>query len=232
MRGAGAADAGRRLAGQAPGGDARGARRRAPRRSAPASLDPYFSAGKLAWLLRHDDAVAAARRRGTLRMGTVDAYLSERLGAGFATDVSTASRTQLLALGGPTGTAAAGRFGVPRESCRASARLRRARRPAPRAWPQEVPLTARACDQQAALAGSGASSRAGQGDLRDGRLRARTRRAPGPRVRRACCRRSPGPPVRGRPASSPTRSTAACSRPGRCSSGWPAGSASRRTCPR
>ena len=28
-------------------------------------LDPYFSAGKLTWLLEHDDAVAAARERGT-----------------------------------------------------------------------------------------------------------------------------------------------------------------------
>src|SRR3954447_10947556 len=58
-------------------------------------LDPYFSAGKLAWLLEHDAAVARARDAGTLRMGTVDAFLSDRLGAGFQTDPATASRTQL-----------------------------------------------------------------------------------------------------------------------------------------
>ena len=58
-------------------------------------FDPYFSAAKLAWLLEHDDAVARAREAGTLRMGTVDSFLCDRLGAGFATDPSTASRTQL-----------------------------------------------------------------------------------------------------------------------------------------
>src|SRR4051794_30575954 len=34
--------------------------------------DPYFSAGKLTWLLENDDAVAAARDNGGLRLGTVD----------------------------------------------------------------------------------------------------------------------------------------------------------------
>ena len=54
-------------------------------------FDPYFSAAKLAWLLEHSDEVAAARDAGTLRMGTVDSFLCDRLGAGFATDPSTAS---------------------------------------------------------------------------------------------------------------------------------------------
>src|SRR3954447_16617119 len=47
-------------------------------------FDPYFSAAKLAWLLEHDDSVGAARDAGTLRMGTVDSFLCDRLGAGFA----------------------------------------------------------------------------------------------------------------------------------------------------
>ena len=34
-------------------------------------LDPYFSAGKLAWLLENDDAVAKAVDAGTARLGTV-----------------------------------------------------------------------------------------------------------------------------------------------------------------
>jgi glycerol kinase len=117
-------------------------------------LDPYFSAAKLAWLLEHDDAVGRALDAGTLRLGTVDAFLSDRLGGGFATDPSTASRTQLGApdwdpalldiFGVPHGalpaiTDTAGELGV----------LRHER------WPAELPLRARCVDQQAALAGAG-----------------------------------------------------------------------------
>ena len=58
-------------------------------------FDPYFSAAKLAWLLENSDDVGRARDAGTLRMGTVDSFLCDRLGAGFATDPSTGSRTQL-----------------------------------------------------------------------------------------------------------------------------------------
>src|SRR5438045_795180 len=76
-------------------------------------LDPYFSAGKLTWLLEHDESVARARDKGTLRLGTVDAFLCERLGAGFHTDPSTASRTQL---GAPQWDPALLEiFGVPRD---------------------------------------------------------------------------------------------------------------------
>jgi glycerol kinase len=121
-------------------------------------LDPYFSAGKLAWLLANDASVRRASERGTLRLGTVDAYLTERLGGRFATDLSTASRTQLLAAGGrdwderllrafdlrrewlpPIGPT----FGVLGE-------LRHER------WGVVLPLRAQLVDQQAALAGSGA----------------------------------------------------------------------------
>jgi len=63
-------------------------------------LDPYFSAGKLAWLLDNHEDVRRARDAGCLRLGTVDAFLTDRLGGRFATDLSTASRTQLLATGG------------------------------------------------------------------------------------------------------------------------------------
>ncbi len=119
-------------------------------------LDPYFSAGKLAWLLRHDPAVAGAQERGTLRLGTVDAFLCDRLGAGFATDASTASRTQLHRPGTPGwDPRLLELFGVPAaalprvgDSVGALGVLRHGR------WPVDVPLTARLCDQQAALAGS------------------------------------------------------------------------------
>jgi glycerol kinase len=117
-------------------------------------LDPYFSAGKLTWLLEHDDAVREAGQRGVLRLGTVDAFLCDRLGAGFHTDPSTASRTQLGApqwderlleiFGVPADALppivdTVGDIGVLRHSD----------------WPRELPLRARTVDQQAALAGAG-----------------------------------------------------------------------------
>jgi len=121
-------------------------------------LDPYFSAGKLAWLLAHEPALAEARTQGTLRLGTVDAFLRERLGGGFATDLSTASRTQLLAVGGRDwDQQLLAAFGLQREwlprlgpSFGALAELRCER------WPAPLALTAQLVDQQAALAGSGA----------------------------------------------------------------------------
>ncbi len=121
-------------------------------------LDPYFSAGKLAWLLEHDNGVSRARDAGSLRLGTVDAFLVDRLGARFATDLSTASRTQLLAFAGRDwDDQLLSAFGLQREWLPAIeptfgslGRLRHER------WPQELALTAQLVDQQAALAGSGA----------------------------------------------------------------------------
>jgi glycerol kinase len=121
-------------------------------------LDPYFSAGKLAWLLANDEAVRGARDAGTLRLGTVDAFLVDRLGGRFATDLSTASRTQLLARGGRDWD----------EELLAAFRVRREWLPAlgpsfgslgelrHERWPVALALAAQLVDQQAALAGSGA----------------------------------------------------------------------------
>lgn len=122
-------------------------------------VDPYFSAGKLAWLLEHDAEVRAARARGRLRLGTLDAFLRARLQHGeSATDLSTASRTQLLALGGRDWDAqllqAFGLEGalLPRIGP-SFGELGRLAHPD---WPQELPLRAQLVDQQAALAGAGA----------------------------------------------------------------------------
>ncbi len=117
-------------------------------------LDPYFSAGKLAWLLEHDAAVGRAREAGTLRLGTVDSFLCDRLGAGFATDPSTASRTQL---GAPDlDPRLLEIFGVPSEALPAiedtAGDLGTLSHPS---WPVDLPLRARCVDQQAALAGAG-----------------------------------------------------------------------------
>jgi glycerol kinase len=120
-------------------------------------FDPYFSAAKLAWLLEHDEDVAKARSEGRLRMGTVDSFLCDRLGAGFATDASTASRTQLHTLGTPGFDPwLCERFGVPpevlpdvRDTIGDLGILRH------ESWPIELPLRGRVVDQQAALAGAG-----------------------------------------------------------------------------
>jgi glycerol kinase len=118
-------------------------------------LDPYFSAGKLAWLLEHSAEVQRALDQGTLRMGTVDSFLCDRLGAEFATDPSTASRTQL---GAPAWDPALLEiFEVPPEVLPAirdtAGDLGTIRHDS---WRVELPLRARCVDQQAALAGSGA----------------------------------------------------------------------------
>jgi glycerol kinase len=117
-------------------------------------LDPYFSAGKLTWLLEHDAAVQRSLEAGTLRMGTVDSFLCDRLGAGFATDPSTASRTQL---GAPQwDPALLELFGVPDgvlpEIADTAGQLGTLHH---ESWSQELPLRARCVDQQAALAGAG-----------------------------------------------------------------------------
>lgn len=60
-------------------------------------LSPYFTAAKIAWLLKNGGLRQAAER-GEICAGTMDSYLVYRLtkGASFKTDLSNASRTQLL----------------------------------------------------------------------------------------------------------------------------------------
>ncbi|MGC1802369.1 MAG: FGGY family carbohydrate kinase [Solirubrobacterales bacterium] len=119
-------------------------------------FDPYFSAAKLAWLLRHNHDVKQAREDERLRMGTVDSFLCDRLGAGFATDASTASRTQLHALGTPGFSERLCEiFGVPvdvlpevRDTAGELGTLHH------ESWPVELPLRGQVVDQQAALAGA------------------------------------------------------------------------------
>ncbi len=63
----------------------------------------YFSAPKMAWALEHVDGLAAAAARGEAVAGTIDAWLVWNLTGGpdggrLVTDVTNASRTQLLGL--------------------------------------------------------------------------------------------------------------------------------------
>jgi len=113
-------------------------------------VDPYFSAGKVAWLLSQE-------LPGDVCIGTVDSYLCARLGAGFATDLSTASRTQLARLGERDwDPGLCSIFGVRadvlpvlRDSVGQLGTLRHPD------WRTELPLRAQVVDQQAALAGAG-----------------------------------------------------------------------------
>ncbi|HEX6810506.1 MAG TPA: glycerol kinase GlpK [Planctomycetota bacterium] len=64
------------------------------------SLDPYFSAAKIAWILDSVPGARAAAERGELVAGTIDTWLLFRLTNGrvCATDPSNASRTSLFDL--------------------------------------------------------------------------------------------------------------------------------------
>ena len=61
-------------------------------------LDPYFSASKLGWILRHNPQAAELARLGHLRLGTTDAFFRDRLTGRYETDIATASRTSLMNL--------------------------------------------------------------------------------------------------------------------------------------
>ncbi len=80
------------------------------------ALSPYFSAAKMAWLLRNVPAVSAAREAGTLCLGTIDSWLVFKLSEEhtFATEPSNACRTQLLNIReGSWSRALCDAFGVP-----------------------------------------------------------------------------------------------------------------------
>jgi glycerol kinase len=125
-------------------------------------LDPYFSAGKISWLLDHVEGARARAARGELACGTIDAWLIWNLtgGAVHATDATNASRTSLYGL-----RELAWRddllelFGVPRSLL---AEVRPSAGPfgetLPELFGRPIPIMGVAGDQQAALAGHGAVS--------------------------------------------------------------------------
>jgi glycerol kinase len=59
-------------------------------------LDPYFSATKIAWLLREEPELALLAERGELLVGTIDSWLAWNLTGNHVTDCSNAARTMLL----------------------------------------------------------------------------------------------------------------------------------------
>jgi glycerol kinase len=114
-------------------------------------LDPYFSASKLGWIVENLPEARAALARGTLRLGTTDAFFLDRLADRFVTDRATASRTGLMNLAtGQWDDELCAAFGVPRAAL-------------PEIRPNVgdfgaidgVPVRASIVDQQAALYGHG-----------------------------------------------------------------------------
>ncbi len=63
-------------------------------------IDPYFSAGKLVWLLEHVDGLKALAQQGHVAFGTIDSWLIWNLtqGAEHVIEASNASRTMLMNL--------------------------------------------------------------------------------------------------------------------------------------
>jgi glycerol kinase len=123
-------------------------------------LDPYFSATKLEWMLRHHRGLAARARAGALAAGTVDSWLVWKLtgGATHATDPTNASRTLLFDIAHLRwDDALLKRFGVPRAllpEVRRSSGDFGVTRGVP-GLPDGIPVTGVAGDQQAALFGQG-----------------------------------------------------------------------------
>ncbi len=123
-------------------------------------LDPYFSATKLEWLLRHVPHAARRASAGGLAFGTVDTWLLWNLtgGAVHATDPTNASRTLLFHLRRLAwDDGLLDRFGIPRSllpEVRPSAGDFGVTRGV-LGIPDGIPIRGIAGDQQAALFGQG-----------------------------------------------------------------------------
>jgi len=123
-------------------------------------LDPYFSATKVEWLLRHHATARTLARRGRLAFGTVDAWLVWKLtrGALHATDPTNASRTLLYDIRRLRwDPELLERFGVPESALpevRPSSGDFGRTRGVP-GLPDGIPIAGIAGDQQAALFGQG-----------------------------------------------------------------------------
>jgi glycerol kinase len=107
-------------------------------------LDPYFAAPKMTWLREHltTDGVVT----------TTDTWLLHRLGAGYVTDASTASRTMLLDLDAAAWSEAACKaFGIDPEKLPAVAGCAGFAGETAAFGGPPLPITGVAVDQQAAL---------------------------------------------------------------------------------
>ena len=122
------------------------------------TLDPYFSASKMKWLMDHVPHISQASDEGRLCMGTIDSFLMFHLTGfeSFRTDVSNASRTMLLNINTlEWDTELLELFGISRqdlpELCESVDRFGMTK-----SWdplPDGIPISGVAGDQQAALFG-------------------------------------------------------------------------------
>ena len=118
-------------------------------------LDAYFCAAKYAWLMVANPRLASMGSR--VALGTLDVWLLRQLGIDEATDLGTASRTQLTTLGGSLWDEALLEvFGLP-ETClpRIVSSIGHRGELKTTKWPSDIPLTAVTVDQPAALVGNG-----------------------------------------------------------------------------
>lgn len=117
-------------------------------------LDPYFSASKMAWIIDNVAEAKSLLKQKRLRLGTSDAFFLDRLTGTFATDVTTASRTSLMALDTlQWDDDLLNLFGVPRQ-CLPEIR----NTTGPFGDYKGTPITANLVDQQAALFGHGCAN--------------------------------------------------------------------------
>jgi glycerol kinase len=121
-------------------------------------VDPYFSASKVHWLLKHVEGAGGRAARGELAVGTIDTFLLWKLTGGRAhkTDVSNASRTMLMNIQtGAWDEELIGIFKVPKSLLpdieSSTADFGRTR--GVPGLPDGIPITGIAGDQQAALFG-------------------------------------------------------------------------------
>ena len=122
-------------------------------------LDAYFSASKLAWIVRNVPAAKKLLKKNRLRLGTSDSWLLWQLTGGrvFVTDVATASRTMLLnlkSLGWSDSLIDA--FGLRRDCLpQIKANATRIGETVEDTFGFQLPITGLCVDQQAALFGHG-----------------------------------------------------------------------------
>jgi glycerol kinase len=116
-------------------------------------LDPYFSASKIGWALKHWPQIKDAGEN--LCMGTVDSWLVFNLTGGLhISDATNASRTALMDIGGGWDDALLELYGVPGdvlpEICDSAGRFGETR---PDLFGAPIPICGIAGDQQAAAIG-------------------------------------------------------------------------------
>lgn len=123
------------------------------------TLDPYFSATKIAWMLENIEGLRMRLEQGRALLGTVDSWLLFNLTGEHLTDVTNASRTMLYDIHrGCWDPELLELFSIPPQALpevRASAGMLGMLRPGAIDGLAGTPVTGLAGDQQAALFGQG-----------------------------------------------------------------------------